>query len=156
MPADCSVVQAARCVHAPAPKYEIRDTSSVQQVQEQELAAARQETEALQQQLADQRSSLSQLLKEAQAENSGLRIALAKAQASFGTHQQAAEQAERSLQDAQNTHDLKPVQVGCRVGACESPCLREDCRSRHADLCPLHVAAHTQAWKPLREATKQS
>ena len=51
------------------------------QVQEQELAAAQQETEALQQQLADQRSSLSQLLKEAQAENSGLRIALAKAQA---------------------------------------------------------------------------
>ena len=91
----------------------------MRQVQEQELAAARQETEALQQQLADQRSALSQLLKEAQAENSGLRIALAKAQASFGAHQQAAEQAERSLQDAQNKQDLE---VGCRGGACDDPC----------------------------------
>lgn len=78
-------------VHAPASKYDLNDTLSVRQVQEQELAAARQETEALQQQLADQRSSLSQLLKEAQAENSGLRIALAKAQATFGAHQQAVE-----------------------------------------------------------------
>ena len=94
----------------------------MRQVQGQELTAARQETEALQQQLADQRSSLSQLLKEAQAENSGLRIALAKAQASFETHQQAAEQAERSLQDAQNTQDLKAVQVGCRMGAYKHPC----------------------------------
>ena len=108
-----------RGVHAPAPKYDSRVNFSVRQVQEQELAAARQETEALQQQLADQRSSLSQLLKKAQAENSGLRIALAKAQATVGAHQQAAEQAERSLQDAQSTNDLKAVQVGCRMCECK-------------------------------------